>query len=249
MESKIFFVSGNETPRVISVLLENLLFYKKINRESPLFIDTNKGITFTSALKQKLKEKNLRMYDYYPDMDITAISLEKISNLGGDGNHEDFFNTEGYFNNIFIYQDINPDTINLAVLSDYLIFIIKNNAYSSGYLYKALKQLKEKNMYKKILVIVSETKFIEEAAQIFVRLKTEIENMLQGKIDAVFAGFIKIDTKRLYHSLQKNQPYIKTFPDSNLCGLIKYINDKLVNLESYMHDQSFYRVLAQSTLR
>jgi hypothetical protein len=246
MEPKIFFVAGNEATHLTSIFLENLLFYKKLKQETPLFIDTNKGILFTSKSKQKARKKELRMYDYYPELDITTIPFERIMNLVGDGKHENFFKTESHFTNIFIYDDIDPDTINLAALCDYLLFVVKNDTYSSGYLYKTLKQLKEKNMYKKILVIVSDTEFIEESAAVFVRLKAEIEEMLHDTIDAVFLGFLKLETKRLYYSLQKGQPYIKTFPDSGFCGLIKYINDKIETLPGYLHDQSFYKALEKT---
>jgi MinD-like ATPase involved in chromosome partitioning or flagellar assembly len=246
METKIFFVAGNEKPHLISLFLENLLFYKNKKQEPSLFIDTNRGISFTSRPKQKVKEKELRMYDYYPDFDIISITFEKLINLAGNGKYEDFFKTEAHFSDFFIYDEINTNTINLLSLSDYLLFIVKNDTYSSGYLYNILKQLKAKNIYKKILVIVSEAKSIEEAANVFVRLKAEIEDMLQERLDAVFAGFLRINTKRLYYSLQKSQPYIKTFPSSKLCGLIKFINDKLKNLENYLHDQSLYKALAES---
>jgi hypothetical protein len=244
MGKKVYFVSGNEHKSLVSVFLENLLYQQKQDNGSPLFIEPGNDFFTNGENKKKMKGRGLRAFDYYPDLDITSIPLEKAKGLPAEGEKREIKLAEEKFTDIFIYGEIKPPAIPIVALADYILLVLKKNVYSTGFVYSLLKLLKENGIQKKILIIFSAVSYLEEAAAQFNLLRDELQGMLGERPDLQFGGFFPIDSKYLAHAAQKHQPCVKVFPQSSFHGVIKYITRTLNGLETYVHDLPFLYGLA-----
>ena len=106
--------------------------------------------------------------------------------------------------------------------------------------------MSEKKISKKVNIIITEEKYIEDAAAAFVKLKTEMLGMFGPKLDLNFSGFFFFDTNRLAIANQRREIFIRYFPEVPFHGKIKYTNDNLNKLDVLGREKSFVFNLVQS---
>src|SRR3972149_4748202 len=129
---KIFFVTGNEFQRSAAVFLENLIYHKKQKQEMPLFIEMNQSLIFSSKRRERLKDKTVLHFDYYPDLGMTRIPLEKLKKESRNAKKDALFSEERAFSSVFMYSELNQEALAVLPHVDYIVFIMKNDSYSSG---------------------------------------------------------------------------------------------------------------------
>ncbi|MBN2352167.1 MAG: hypothetical protein JXD23_06310 [Spirochaetales bacterium] len=236
---KYFFVSGNAERRLIGAFLENLLLGRKRDDKPALLIGPDDGLFAAGASVKKMKDRALRAFDYYPDLEIAFLPLSKTKELPAGGKIRESRLIEENFSDIFLYHGFNPKAVPLVALADYVLLLVKKDVYCTGYLYTLAKALKEKDILKKIIVVHSEVGRLEDAASAFASLREELGGMLGQKPDVHFGGFFPVDAAYLAHASRKGLPCVKVFPESAFHGVIKYINRSLSGLETYFHEQPF----------
>jgi len=245
-DSKVFLVTGNEDMRNKNIFLENLLYYKKQKGESPLLIDLIlKNNCFTGEpAKKENKPKTEGFFDYYTDILIPYINGERlVSELNGK-NSKELIDIEQTFTSTFILGAFPQESKSFYDCIDHIVFIIKNEYESSSYLFNFINNLYDKMIEKNISIIISGTKKIEDAAQVFVKIRDEMKRMIDDSLTFDFIGSLSYDIPKITFARKKNEVYLKVFENDIFHGDIKFINDKLLGLEFYRLE-SFFKAIAE----
>ncbi|RPJ07039.1 MAG: hypothetical protein EHM28_08565 [Spirochaetaceae bacterium] len=236
MQKKIFYFSGNEKKTNITILLENLFYQKKLEKQQPLFVESEKDFFLTSTARTKKKGKSYRLFDLNPDLEVMSIPLDKLKALAAGKKQGELAGIDDQFTDVYLSGDCSAESIPMISVCDYLVLLVRNDIYATGYLYNIMKLFKKYSLAKKIVIIISDVKRIEEAGAIFLSYVNELKKMLPEGGDLVFGGYFSLDIKRLVYSAQRREPLVKTFPGCTMHGTIKYIDRMISGLETYFHD-------------
>ncbi|HEQ72566.1 MAG TPA: hypothetical protein ENN69_08765, partial [Spirochaetia bacterium] len=222
-----YFITGNEMPRSVSLFLENLLYYQKHRQENPLYIETEKSVFFSSKRRERSKEKSPLHLDYYPDLDLTCFSIERLKKDAGSLRKDAILRAERGFSRFYLYADMNETAPALLSTADYVMFVMKNDSYAAGYLYTAMKLIKEKSLRLQTGCVITGVRYLEDAVLYFLKLKNETENLLGESVDCDFLGYYFLDIPRISHAQKAFQPLLKMFPGCGFHGMIKFIDARL----------------------
>jgi len=126
-----------------------------------------------------------------------------------------------------------PDAVTLF---DALCFAVTLDHASIAYVYGAVKSMEAAR--KKIptrIMVVGESK-IENAAEFYASLVTELKNVGQGFAELSFAGLMSFDQEESDLAAAYGVPLIEAFPESVLRGQVKYAIRKLFANDSSESD-------------
>jgi hypothetical protein len=244
-DSKVFLVTGNEDLRNKNLFLENLLYFKKRKQENPLLIDLIPGnVCFSmEAGKSGEKSKTQSRFEYFTDLDVPAITGEKLEAELKGKNSEELFAYEGAFSTTFILGAFPKESLQFYNCIDHIIFVIKNEYESSSYLFNFINNLYDQMIEKNMGILISGIKKIEDAAQLYVKLRDEMKGLIDASLSFDFMGSLEFDINKIAFAKKRKEPYLRIFEGDSLHGNIKYVNEKLLGLE-YFKTESFFKAIA-----
>ncbi|MBN2533045.1 MAG: hypothetical protein JXB88_09140 [Spirochaetales bacterium] len=246
-EPKIFLITGNEDLRNRNLFIENLLYHQKLKGENSLLINHVYGyFPFTEKLvKMDKKQKKCPVFDYYTDMEIPVINFKQLQSELKRKSIPDVFEMEHDFSNIFLFGELGKEYLHLYQCIDHIILIVKNEYETSSYVYNFINKLYEKLIDKSINIIISNIQKIEDAATLYLKLRDEMHEMIEGSLVIDFLGFLDMDVKKIAFTRRKKKLYIRIFFEDAFHGNIKYINQRLSGLE-YFKVASLFKSIAEN---
>lgn len=127
---------------------------------------------------------------------------------------------------LIIFLDKAPVAEALPVVDSLCFMILADNA-SIPFIYNALQPQRESGQMVAVRVLLVGEPRIEAAAQLFVNLRKELQD-LQGKdMDCSFAGTIHFNQDDLDLAAGYQLPFIEAFPEGNVHGQVKYAVKRL----------------------
>ncbi len=243
-KSRVHLVTGNEEINFKHLLLENLFYYKKFIKENPLLINSDENNSLRMNHNKLIKNSDIKSFDYYTKLGFTAIEMKELY-YELQKNNTPFLEIENDFSDTFILGEVKVDDMEFFDLIDYVILIMKNNVESSSYLYNYLNKLLNKMIDKKIYIIVSNIKKIEEAVSFFIKLRNEMKKLIDVTFDLNFIGFADYDVKKIVYSKEREETLIESFFEDSFHGTIKFINEKLNSLEKPYKNETFFTSLSK----
>src|SRR4030042_5224282 len=100
----------------------------------------------------------------------------------------------------------------------------------------------EKNM----TIVISGIKRVEDAAQLFIKIRDEMKEMIDSSLTFDYIGHLDLNIGRITFAKKRKEAYLKMFENDSFHGCIKYISERLAGLE-YSKTKSFFRAVADST--
>jgi hypothetical protein len=239
--SRIFYILGNEDQRFINVFLENLLYQKKIKKQSPLLVFFKEDCFTTESMKMD-RENKIKFFQYHTDRKISSISFERLQQcLSNKNSGETLFEEEKYISDIFIKNDLNSALMKEV---DYFVVCLKKETGASSYLFNLFKELQDNGITKPVNIIVFDDNSIENSIDFFVKIKKEIKSLLNPQNEISYTGFVSFDEEKLVYSMDKNETLIKSFFESSFHGQIKFIETKLDGLEKTSKETSLFKIIS-----
>jgi hypothetical protein len=247
-QSKVFLVTGNENLRNKDVFLETLVYHQKLKKENPFLINLIPNHNCFSGEPKKLDSKSALpgLFDYYTDLDIPCITGERLAvDLKGK-NREKLLALGETFSNTFLFGAFPQESDRFYNCIDHIIFLIKNDYESSSYLFNFINGLYDKMIEKNMGIVISGIKRLEDAAQLFIKIRDEMKEMIDSGLTFDFIGHLDFNISRITFAKKRKEVYLKIFENDSFHGNVKYINEKLAGLE-YFKTKSFFRAVADFT--
>jgi hypothetical protein len=245
-ETKIYLVTGNDELRNRNLFIENLLYHKSLMGEKSLLIDLiiNNRCFVDEAVKNKNTTRNNELFAYHTDMKIPSVLFEKLHVELKGRKAQEIIKQENDFTSIILFGELLTDFTSLYQCVDHIILVVKNDYETSNYLFNFINKLYDKMIDKNINLIISGIKRIEDAAQLFCKLRDEMKEMIDSSLVFDFLGYLYFDIKKISIAKNKKKLYIKIFFEDDFHGSIKYINEKMHGLE-YLKVNSLFKELAE----
>lgn len=241
-EPKIYLITGNEDIRNRNLFLENLTYHKKLKGENPLIINFvlgNQCFKDVGSDKEKKTAQNNnkknKYLQYHTDIDIPVIDYTALSFLCKKNKGEELFLSENDYDNIFIFGEPPQEMVPIFDCIDHITLLIKNDYETSSYLYNFINKLYERMIVKNISIIISDIKRIEDAGDLFIKLHSEMKEMIDQSLSFEFLGHFPLDIRKISFTRRINKIYIKLFFEDEFHGCLKYIDEK-------MHGQEYFKI-------
>jgi hypothetical protein len=245
-DKPVFLISGNEEIKYRNMFIENLVFHEKHKRENPLVIDQFASGYTPGTIKKNNKNRIGKPFLLNSNLEFVSVPFyELYKEIKNTKSKMDVFSVEKGFTGYYWNGDIKLDHYKLYDLIDCIILLIRNSAASSSYLYSYLKKMLEQKIDKKIYVIVSGEKNIDDAADFFIKLRAEMLNMTCEHFDMNFAGNIFWDEYKENHSRGRKEVYIESFFEDSFHGEIKYVDELLSKVKIIGKKRSFFKELSK----
>jgi hypothetical protein len=244
-QSKVFLVTGNENLRNKDVFLETIVYHQKLKKENPFLINLIPNHNCFSGEPVKLDSKSALpdLFEYYTDLDIPCITGERLAAELKGKNSEELLTLGETFSNTFLFGAFPHESDQFYSCIDHIIFLIKNDYESSSYLFNFINGLYDKMIEKNMSIIISGIKRVEDAAQLFIKIRDEMKEMIDSSLTFDFLGHLDFNISRITFAKKRNEVYLKIFENDSFHGSIKYISEKLAGLE-YFKTKSFFRAVA-----
>jgi hypothetical protein len=182
-------------------------------------------------------------FDYYTELDIPCITGEKLAAELKGKNREELLALGEGFSNTFIFGALPQESDQFYSCIDHIVFLIKNDFESSSYLFNFINNLYDKMIEKNMSIIISGIKRVEDAAQLFIKIRNEMKEMIDSSLTFDFLGHLDFNISRITFAKKRKEIYLKIFENDSFHGSIKYISEKLAGLE-YFKTKSFFRAVA-----
>jgi hypothetical protein len=247
-QSKVFLVTGNEDIRNRNLLIENLLFYKKLKGEKPLLVNLipNNNCFTAQPGNNGGKSKTRGLFNLNTVLEIPSVTGENLVKALKDKEREELLSQENECTSMFIFGTFPQEIAKYYGCIDHILLVIKNEYESSSYLFNYINSLYDKMIEKNLGIVVSGIKRIEDAARFYVRLRNEMRDMIDSSLSFDFIGSLDIDVNKIKFAAKRNEMYIGLFEDDSFHGNIKYINERLEGLEHF-RTESFFRAITESS--
>jgi hypothetical protein len=247
-QSKVFLVTGNETLRNKDIFLENLMYHQRLKKENPFLIDLIPHHNCFSGEPKKLDGKSELpdFFDYYTDLDVPCITGERIAAELKGKHSEELLALGENFSSTFVFGAFPQESDQFYSCIDHIILLIRNDYESSSYLFNLINGLYDKMIEKNMGIIISGIRRLEDAAQLFIKIRDEMKEMIDSSLSFDFLGYLDFNISRITFAKKRNEVYLKVFENDSFHGNIKYISEKLAGLE-YFKTKSFFRAVADFT--
>lgn len=250
-DKKIFLITGNEEPLDFDLFLRSFTFNQKYSDKNPLIVNFNRNC-FHSEENRFIgnnKNKYNKIFEYYTEHNIQTISIDKLLAILQKKSKYNFEEIENNFNYIYLnLGSIEGNYKKLFNIIDNYIVVLKAGNELSSYMFKLLMANKDNLENKYFNIIISNVKKIEDSARFFLKLKTEMQDLLDSSLNINFMGPLMIDKEKAGISQLLGRPNIKVFFEGAFHGNIKYLDNKLQGLSYNKQSGLFFEKLSEIEL-